>query len=148
MKMRWLVLAAVIGACGAPAPPPVVPKGPPPGQLGEACTSTGGMSQGTCAAGLSCLASLPGGLCVASCPAKVIAPGFLENGVLAVLQPRLDYEKSYCNYKCVTCTLVCPAGALTPLAAEQKKVTKIGGAKFVKEKCIVHVKKKECLVCN
>lgn len=87
-------------------------------------------------------------LCVSACPAKVIAPGFLENGISAMLQPRLDYEKSYCNYKCTTCTVVCPAGALSPLTREQKQVTKIGLAKFVKEKCIVHVKKKDCLVCN
>lgn len=87
-------------------------------------------------------------LCVSVCPAKVISPGFLENGVSAFLQPRLDYAKSYCNFKCNTCTVVCPAGALAPLTVDQKKVTKIGGAKFVKEKCVVYAKKQECLICN
>jgi hypothetical protein len=69
MTTRWLVLACVIGACGSPPPPPpVVPKGPPPGKLGEACTATAALAQGTCAAGLQCLTGVPGGSCTSTCP--------------------------------------------------------------------------------
>lgn len=87
-------------------------------------------------------------LCVAECPSKVLTPQFLEDGVKGFLQPRLDFDRSYCNYKCNVCTQVCPTGAILALSVAQKKITKIGGARFVKEKCIVVTKKKECLVCN
>jgi polyferredoxin len=87
-------------------------------------------------------------ICVASCPSKVIAPTMFERGLDKLLQPRLDYDKSYCNYRCNICTLVCPTGAIMPLTIGEKKLMKIGGAKFIKENCIVQTKKQECLVCN
>jgi BNR repeat-like domain len=60
----WLVAAFIMG-CGPTAAPPKEPPRPPAGKLGEACTSKGGLSQGTCAAGLACLTSAPAGYCTA-----------------------------------------------------------------------------------
>jgi ferredoxin len=87
-------------------------------------------------------------LCVTSCPSRVITPAFMEAGTAGFLQPRLDYDVSYCNYKCNVCSQVCPTGALMPLSVIEKKVTKIGESRFVEKNCIVHTKKTECLVCN
>jgi len=63
----WLTSLAVlwVAACGPKAEPPKEPPKPPAGKLGEACTAPGDLAQGNCAAGLVCLASAPGGSCVA-----------------------------------------------------------------------------------
>jgi ferredoxin len=87
-------------------------------------------------------------LCVSACPSQVISPSLFENGMEGFLQPRMDYDRSYCNYSCNTCTLVCPTGAISELTVADKRLTKIGTAKFVKKNCVVYTKNAECLVCN
>src|ERR1035437_8115588 len=59
-------------------------------------------------------------LCVSACPSRVISPSFLENGIEGFLQPRMDYDKAFCKYKCNTCTLVCPTGAIKSMTIEDK----------------------------
>jgi hypothetical protein len=59
-----VAFAVACAACGGSAPEVVAPPKPPPGKLGEACTSaSAGVSQGSCGAGLVCLTSFPGGYC-------------------------------------------------------------------------------------
>ena len=87
-------------------------------------------------------------LCVSACPTQVLSPAFLEYGPCGILQPRMDYSASTCNYDCVLCGQVCPSGAILPLAAESKKLVQIGKAKFVKDDCIVITKKTECGACS
>jgi ferredoxin len=87
-------------------------------------------------------------LCVSACPTQVLSPAFLEYGPGGILQPRMDYALSTCNYDCVLCGQVCPSGAILPLAAEAKKLVQIGKAKFVKDDCIVITKKTECGACS
>lgn len=53
-------------------------------------------------------------LCVSACPSHVIEPAFLEYGSLAgLMKPRLNFNKSFCNFNCAVCAEVCPDGALT-----------------------------------
>ena len=78
----------------------------------------------------------------------MISPSLFENGSEGFLQPRMDYDRSYCNYSCNACTLACPTGAIRPLAVADKKLAKIGTAKFVRTNCVVFTKNAECLVCN
>jgi ferredoxin len=87
-------------------------------------------------------------LCVGACPARVLAPAFLEYGVSGMLQPRMDFAASYCTYECTRCTDVCPTGALFPLPLVEKKLTQLGTAKFIKENCIVFTEEKECGACS
>lgn len=87
-------------------------------------------------------------LCVSACPARVLAPAFLEYGLAGMLQPRMDFAASYCTYECTRCTDVCPTGALLPLALSDKKLVQVGAASFIKENCIVHTEKKECGACS
>lgn len=86
--------------------------------------------------------------CVSTCPTQVLRPAFLEYGVGGIFQPRMDFNTNYCNYDCVLCTTVCPSGAILPLQPEDKKLTQIGKTKFVKEDCIVEVRKKDCGACS
>jgi ferredoxin len=87
-------------------------------------------------------------LCINACPTQVLSPAFLEYGPGGVLQPRMDYTLSTCNYDCVVCGQVCPSGAILPLEAEAKKLVQIGKARFVKDDCIVITKKTECGACS
>ncbi|MBA3030413.1 MAG: 4Fe-4S dicluster domain-containing protein [Desulfobacteraceae bacterium] len=86
-------------------------------------------------------------LCVSACPTRVLQPAFLEYGWLGVMQPRMDYQKSFCNYDCVICTRVCPSGALVPKRIEEKKSIQLGKAKFIQGNCVVYTHKTDCGAC-
>jgi ferredoxin len=87
-------------------------------------------------------------LCVSVCPTQVLRPAFLDYGVVGLFQPKMDYWTAYCTYDCVTCTTVCPTGAIMPLTQEEKKRVQLGKAHFVKEDCIVVDKKTDCTACS
>jgi NAD-dependent dihydropyrimidine dehydrogenase PreA subunit len=65
-----------------------------------------------------------------------------------MFQPRLDTVAAYCTYDCTICGEVCPTGAVLPLALEEKKLTQLGKAKFVKENCVVETQKTDCGACS
>jgi ferredoxin len=87
-------------------------------------------------------------LCVTSCPTRVLQPSFLEFGIAGIMQPRMDYSVSYCNYDCTLCGQVCPTGAIQSILPDEKKLVQIGKTHFVKEDCIVETKKTECGACS
>jgi ferredoxin len=87
-------------------------------------------------------------LCVSMCPSHVIVPSFLEYGIAGMMQPRMDYNAGFCNYECTICAGVCPSGSLRSLAVDQKKLTALGTAKFVKDNCVVHTEEKDCGACS
>ena len=87
-------------------------------------------------------------LCVSACPEQVIVPSFMEYGLAGIMQPRMDYHKSFCNFDCTRCTEVCPTGALLPLNIEAKKLTQIGKVTFIKENCIVETERTDCGACS
>lgn len=74
-------------------------------------------------------------LCVSNCPAKVLKASTTEYGILNILQPTMDYDKSHCRYNCTRCTQLCPTGALSPLTKAEKKETVIGTAIYVPGNC-------------
>ncbi|NUN08162.1 MAG: 4Fe-4S dicluster domain-containing protein [Ignavibacteriaceae bacterium] len=88
------------------------------------------------------------GLCVSTCPTHVIQPALFAYGTEGALQPVLDFEKSFCNYECNLCTLICPTGALLPMGIEAKKVSQLGKAVFIKDNCVVITQKTECGACS
>jgi polyferredoxin len=87
-------------------------------------------------------------LCVSACPTKVITPSFLEYGIGGLLQPKMNYSKSFCDYECNVCGRVCPTGAILPLSLEEKKFTQVGAVDLLKEKCVVYVDKNNCGACG
>ncbi len=87
-------------------------------------------------------------LCVSSCPTQVLLPSFLDYGIAGILQPKMNYAASYCNFDCVICGQVCPTGAILPLDSNTKKQVQIGKAQFIKDDCIVFTKKKDCGACS
>jgi ferredoxin len=87
-------------------------------------------------------------LCVSVCPSRVLSPSVLEFGPDGMMQPRLNFRASYCNYECTLCTQICPTGAILPLPAEEKKRTQLGVARFIKENCIVFTDNNACGACS
>lgn len=87
-------------------------------------------------------------LCVRACPTQVLQPSFLEYGLFGIMQPRMDYLTSFCNYDCVICSEVCPTGAIQKIIVEEKKLSQIGKAVFVKDNCIVYTEETACGACS
>ncbi len=87
-------------------------------------------------------------LCINACPTHVLQPALLEYGLRGLMQPRMDYHASFCNYDCVACGEVCPTGAILPLALKDKKRIQLGKAHFVKENCIVETEGTDCGSCS
>ena len=87
-------------------------------------------------------------LCITACPNGVLQPSLLQYGIAGMMQPVMDYHKSFCTYNCTVCTEICPTYALHPLVLEAKKLTQIGKANFIKDNCIVKTEKTACGACS
>jgi polyferredoxin len=87
-------------------------------------------------------------LCINVCPNGVLQPAYMQYGISGMMQPVMDYHKSFCTYNCTKCTEICPTNALHPLLLEAKKLTQIGKAKFIKDNCIVKTEKTACGACS
>jgi ferredoxin len=87
-------------------------------------------------------------LCVSACPTKVLQPSFLEYGISGMMQPRMDYKTSFCNFECTLCGEVCPTGAIRRLLKEEKTQTQIGKVHFLRDNCIVFTDHTSCGACS
>lgn len=87
-------------------------------------------------------------LCVSRCPSHVLTPAFMEYGLGGIMQPRMSFEKGFCNFDCTICSEVCPNEAILPLTKEEKHLTQVGKVVFVEENCIVHRDNTSCGACS
>ena len=94
------------------------------------------------------------GNCMRACPYQLIQPDLGESGIDGLFTPtlvlrsrNLDQEQ-YCFQDCVTCTKVCPTGALRPLTVEEKHARPIGLAVIDLKKCLAWAKNEYCAVCD
>jgi ferredoxin len=87
-------------------------------------------------------------LCITACPNNVLQPSVKQYGIAGLMQPVMDYHKSFCTYNCTICTEICPTNALKPLMLEAKKLTQIGKVNFIKDNCIVKTEKTACGACS
>ncbi len=86
-------------------------------------------------------------LCISSCPTQVLQPSFLEYGLLGIMQPRMDFLTSFCNYDCTICTEVCPSGAILNRNKDSKQQIQIGKTIFIKDNCVVYTQNTDCGAC-
>lgn len=86
-------------------------------------------------------------LCISACPTQVLQPSVNQFGLLNILVPVMDYHKGFCNYDCNKCAEICPTSALEKLGIDDKKLTQIGIAKFIKDNCVVYTQKTDCGAC-
>lgn len=87
-------------------------------------------------------------LCINACPNGVLQPAFKEYGLAGMMQPVMNYHKSFCTFKCTVCTEVCPTHALQSLILEAKQLTQLGKVKFIKDNCVVKTEKTACGACS
>jgi polyferredoxin len=87
-------------------------------------------------------------LCISACPNGVLQPSYKQYGLGGIMQPVMNYHRSFCTYSCTICNEICPTNALKPLVLEAKKLTQIGKAKFIKDNCIVKTEKTACGACS
>jgi ferredoxin len=87
------------------------------------------------------------GLCVDRCPSKVLQPALGQLGARGFMLPRLDHGISYCQFDCTVCLDACPSGALEKLGLERKRLTKIGDATLIRDRCVVFTKGTKCGAC-
>ena len=83
-------------------------------------------------------------LCVSECPNEVLRP---SSDLMHLMMPEMSYERGYCRPECNRCSQVCPAGAIQPIAAEDKASTQIGHAVWIKKNCVVLTDGVECGNC-
>lgn len=87
-------------------------------------------------------------LCISVCPNQVLQPALQEYGLVNMMQPVMNFHKSFCTFNCTRCTEICPTYALKPLELDAKKLTQIGRVIFIKDNCIVKTDKTACGACS
>ena len=88
-------------------------------------------------------------LCVTHCPQQILKPAGFNFGIDYAFKPHMVYyEMAYCNYECTICSEVCPTGAIQKLTETEKKVTQVGIAQFVIDRCIVVTEHTNCGACS
>ena len=87
-------------------------------------------------------------LCVSECPTHVLQPTLAEFGLDGLFQPAMDYHTSYCNFECVRCSEICPSGAISAVAKEQKETIQIGISTFIRNLCVVVTNHTTCGACS
>ena len=84
-------------------------------------------------------------LCVTSCPNRVLRP---SSNLNRFMQPELSFERGWCRPECVECSKVCPTGAIRPITVEDKSVTAIGRAHWIRSLCVPLRDGVVCTVCQ
>jgi MauM/NapG family ferredoxin protein len=86
------------------------------------------------------------GNCVRACPVGIIKADAASGSVAGFLAPVVDFEEDYCREDCLRCTQVCPSGAITRIAIEDKAGAPIGLAVLEASLCLL-ADDRECDVC-
>ena len=76
------------------------------------------------------------GLCISSCPERVLAPaGLFDYGLSGAMMPKLDFARGACDPSCARCAEACPASALLRFRPEEKARVRIGVAEWTRANC-------------
>ena len=86
--------------------------------------------------------------CVAACPTRIIQPEIRGYGFDGWMLPAITYKNGFCTYDCNCCSEVCPTSALERITLQEKKVTRIGKARFFHNRCIVSRDGTDCGACD
>lgn len=84
-------------------------------------------------------------LCVSVCPEHVLRP---STDLTRLMQPEMQFDKSYCPVDCHKCADVCPTNAIQPIEASEKTAIHIGHAVWIKENCLIVREGVNCAHCE
>ena len=97
--------------------------------------------------------------CRSACPTRVIAPATLEDGLLSIRSPKINFKLGWCNF-CGACAEVCPTGALAtsggarfafdPMPDDEFFETSLvlGHAVVNEDRCIAWKGQSACVLCS
>jgi len=97
--------------------------------------------------------------CRSVCPTQAIAPALLEDGLVSVRTPKLEFKLGWCNF-CGKCAEVCPTGALAADGYDPFTTEALPGSEFYhtgmrlglavvdKERCIAWAGPSSCIICS
>lgn len=88
------------------------------------------------------------GQCMKVCPTNTLQPCFLESGLEGIYSPKLLPRLAGCDQTCHKCGQVCPTEAIRRLDLEEKTHAKMGTAYIDRNRCIVWVEDRLCLICD
>ena len=84
------------------------------------------------------------GLCISGCPNNLLSP---STSLSTLMQPVMSYRNGYCRPECVSCSELCPTGAIGSITKEEKSSIQIGQAKWIRKRCIVLIDDVDCGNC-
>ncbi|MBC5583214.1 4Fe-4S dicluster domain-containing protein [Eggerthella sp. NSJ-70] len=97
--------------------------------------------------------------CRSACPTDVIAPAVLEDGLVSIRTPKLDFTLGWCDF-CGACARACPTGALSDEAGRafefeglpgrtfHETDAVIGRAAVNRDRCIIWRGQSTCTACS
>jgi len=87
--------------------------------------------------------------CVNVCPTGMIRVRTAAGeSITGLFHPVLDADRGFCDQFCKACSEVCPAGAILPLALEEKQNLQIGIAEVRRDACLAWADREYCMVCQ
>lgn len=91
------------------------------------------------------------GLCMSSCPSKVIVPAGFDYGdtfIAGSLLPKLDFSRGACDPACTRCAEVCPAQAFLRFGHPSERArVRVGVAEWTRANCRTS-SGDECTLCS
>ena len=84
--------------------------------------------------------------CISVCPTDVLAPAGIEQGVLAVRTPFVDFASDACTF-CDLCRQVCPTAAIGAVDPYAPQDGRIGVAVVHPDRCLAFLQSGSCGVC-
>ena len=84
--------------------------------------------------------------CISVCPTDVLYPLGIEQGIVSVRTPALDFSTGSCTF-CDECRKVCPTGAVGPVDAWAPQEGRIGQAVVWEDRCLAFLTLNSCGIC-
>ena len=75
--------------------------------------------------------------CISVCPTGALVPASLNDGLLEVRTPTLDFKQGYCDF-CNKCVEVCPTRIIEACDPNDPSSGRIGVAEVVPDRCIAY----------
>jgi ferredoxin len=81
-------------------------------------------------------------------PTRIIQPTMTGYGLDGLMLPAITFTNGFCTYNCNLCSKVCPTKAIERTSIDDKKVIRIGKAKFTAKHCIMLTDQTDCGACD
>lgn len=84
--------------------------------------------------------------CISICPTDVLEPMGIEEGILQVRTPRLNFSDNLCTF-CDKCRRVCPTDAIKDMDPYSPLQGRIGMALLHEDRCLAFLRDNSCGIC-